>query len=266
VNGDESIRITRSSISAAAIFQKKSAAALVCCKLHHLWPYKKEKQKKRNGGKLPEYFTSWAEITAQWSSPSLFTLLNLLALILMAAAAAAASAPRLLLPPAASTFPHQHEHVRRNWHRPRRQVISARAGASVAARGLDADDFRHPLDKQNTLLLRAVPGLNDMGKALLGPVSEQVMVLQNIGSSVLVSENQLSDLHQILTEAAKLLNTDAPDLYIRQNPVPNAYTLAISGKKPFIVVHTSLVELLTRKELQVDTWLWSSVAVCLFIS
>lgn len=66
----------------------------------------------------------------------------------MAAAAAAASAPRLLLPPAASTFPHQHEHVRRNWHRPRRQVISARAGASVAARGLDADDFRHPLDKQ----------------------------------------------------------------------------------------------------------------------
>ncbi|KAF2954511.1 hypothetical protein DAI22_01g488800 [Oryza sativa Japonica Group] len=168
----------------------------------------------------------------------------------MAAAAAAASAPRLLLPPAASTFPHQHEHVRRNWHRPRRQVISARAGASVAARGLDADDFRHPLDKQNTLLLRAVPGLNDMGKALLGPVSEQVMVLQNIGSSVLVSENQLSDLHQILTEAAKLLNTDAPDLYIRQNPVPNAYTLAISGKKPFIVVHTSLVELLTRKELQ----------------
>uniref|UniRef100_A0A804NAF0 Ubiquitinyl hydrolase 1 n=2 Tax=Zea mays TaxID=4577 RepID=A0A804NAF0_MAIZE len=47
-----------------------------------------------------------------------------------------------------------------------------------------------------------------------------------------------------------LLNTEAPDLYIRQNPVPNAYTLAINGKKPFIVVHTSLVELLTPRELQ----------------
>ncbi|KAF0933619.1 hypothetical protein E2562_018857 [Oryza meyeriana var. granulata] len=167
-------------------------------------------------------------------------------------AAAAACAPRLLLPPQASSAALPRHHVRRYRHQPRREIIrriSARA-ASVAARGLDADDFRHPLDKQNTLLLRAIPGLNDMGKALLGPVSEQVMVLQNIGSSVLVSENQLSDLHQILTEAAKLLNTDAPDLYIRQNPVPNAYTLAISGKKPFIVVHTSLVELLTRKELQ----------------
>ncbi|KAG8079161.1 hypothetical protein GUJ93_ZPchr0007g3875 [Zizania palustris] len=151
---------------------------------------------------------------------------------------AAACAPRLLLPPTSSAL--QRHSVRRY-----RRQISARA-----ARGLDADDFRHPLDKQNTLLLRAIPGLNDVTKALLGPVSEQVMVLQNIGSSVLVSENQLSELHQILIEAAKLLNTDAPDLYIRQNPVPNAYTLAISGKKPFIVVHTSLVELLTRKELQ----------------
>ncbi|XP_048561834.1 uncharacterized protein LOC125542715 [Triticum urartu] len=130
-------------------------------------------------------------------------------------------------------------------------AISARASpAAPVTQGLDADDFRHPLDKQNTLLLKAIPGLNDIGKALLGPVSEQVMVLQNIGSSVLVSENQLPELHQLMTEAAKILNTEAPDFYIRQNPVPNAYTLAINGKRPFVVVHTSLVELLTRKELQ----------------
>lgn len=54
-----------------------------------------------------------------------------------------------------------------------------------------------------------------------------------------------------MLDAAEILNLDAPDLYIRQSPTPNAYTLAISGKKPFVVVHTSLVELLTRKELQV---------------
>jgi Zn-dependent protease with chaperone function len=70
-------------------------------------------------------------------------------------------------------------------------------------------------------------------------------------TNAVFSPLQLPELHRILVEAAKLLNTEAPDLYIRQNPVPNAYTLAINGKKPFIVVHTSLVELLTRKELQV---------------
>ncbi|RZS01036.1 hypothetical protein BHM03_00030834 [Ensete ventricosum] len=61
---------------------------------------------------------------------------------------------------------------------------------------------------------------------------------------------QLPGLHKLMIEAAKVLDTEAPDLYVRQNPVPNAYTLAISGRKPFIVVHTSLVELLTRRELQ----------------
>ncbi|KAJ6846096.1 uncharacterized protein M6B38_278635 [Iris pallida] len=131
------------------------------------------------------------------------------------------------------------------------RVPACRAGASpVVFRGLDADDFRHPLDKQNTLLLSAIPGLNQLGKALLGPLAEQIMVLENIGTSVLVAEDQLSDLYHLLAEAAKVLNTETPDLYVSQNPVPNAYTLAISGRKPFIVVHTSLVELLTRKELQ----------------
>ena len=54
-----------------------------------------------------------------------------------------------------------------------------------------------------------------------------------------------------MIQASHILNIESPDLYVRQSPIPNAYTLAISGKKPFIVVHTSLVELLTRRELQV---------------
>lgn len=62
-----------------------------------------------------------------------------------------------------------------------------------------------------------------------------------------------------MTEAAEILNTEPPDLYIRQNPVPNAYTLAIRGKRPFVVVHTSLVELLSRKELQVLYLCYNSV-------
>ena len=40
-------------------------------------------------------------------------------------------------------------------------------------------------------------------------------------------------------------------MYPMQNPVPNAYTLAIGGRKPFIVVHTALLELLEPLEVQV---------------
>lgn len=35
-----------------------------------------------------------------------------------------------------------------------------------------------------------------------------------------------------------------------QNPLPNAYTLAIAGRKPFIVLHTALLDLLTPEEVQ----------------
>ncbi len=43
----------------------------------------------------------------------------------------------------------------------------------------------------------------------------------------------------------------ADDISVMQNPVPNAYTLAIGGRKPFIVVHTALLELLEPLEVQV---------------
>lgn len=63
----------------------------------------------------------------------------------------------------------------------------------------------------------------------------------------------MPELHQLMIDAAEILNVEPPDLYVRQSPVPNAYTLAISGKRPFVVIHTSLIELLSRKELQVLT-------------
>ncbi|ERN09949.1 uncharacterized protein LOC18438115 [Amborella trichopoda] len=138
----------------------------------------------------------------------------------------------------------------KKWGKRRNGIRISACHAAVVFRDLQADDFRHPLDRQNTSLLRAIPGLNELGKALLGPISEQVMILENIGTSVLVATNQLPDLHHLMAEAAEVLNIEAPDLYVRQNPIPNAYTLAIGGRKPFIVVHTSLVELLTRRELQ----------------
>ncbi|GFY87332.1 peptidase family M48 family protein [Actinidia rufa] len=50
----------------------------------------------------------------------------------------------------------------------RRARVSVCRADSVVFRNLDADDFRHPLDKQNTRILRAIPWLNELGKALLG--------------------------------------------------------------------------------------------------
>ncbi len=116
--------------------------------------------------------------------------------------------------------------------------------------GLKADDFRHPLDLQATNSLKQIPGLDIAVRSLMGNLAEQFFYLRNIASSILVSEKQLPELHKLLLEACQILDLEPPQLYVQQNPVPNAYTFAMRGKQPFIVLHTSLIELLTPQEIQ----------------
>lgn len=117
-------------------------------------------------------------------------------------------------------------------------------------RGLTASQFRHPLDLEATDRLKRLPGLDVLVRNVLGGVAEQFFYMENIASSIRVSANQLPDLHHLLLEACRILDLEVPQLYVRQNPVPNAYTMAMRGHQPFIVLHTSLIELLTPEEIQ----------------
>ena len=116
--------------------------------------------------------------------------------------------------------------------------------------GLRADQFRHPLDLAATRSLQQLPGLDTLLRMVISPLAEEFFHLENIASSILVGERQLPDLHNLLLEACQILDLEPPQLYIRQNPVPNAYTFAMRGERPFIVIHTSLLELLTPEETQ----------------
>ncbi|WP_354634735.1 M48 family metallopeptidase [Planktothricoides raciborskii] len=124
------------------------------------------------------------------------------------------------------------------------------AVSKVQLIGLRADAFRHPLDFEATNSLKQLPGLDLIVRQLLGSLGEQFFYLENIASSVLVNEQQLPELHQALLEACQILDLEPPQLYVRQNPVPNAYTFAMRGKQPFIVLHTSLISMLTPAEIQ----------------
>jgi len=116
--------------------------------------------------------------------------------------------------------------------------------------GLKADDFRHPLDLAATNSLKQLPGLDLAIRGLLGSVAEQFFALNNLAASVRVSSQQLPHLHELLLEACRILDLDPPQLYVQQNPIPNAYTFAMRGKQPFMVLHTSLIEMLTPVEIQ----------------
>ncbi|MDJ0570163.1 MAG: M48 family metallopeptidase [Pleurocapsa sp. MO_192.B19] len=122
--------------------------------------------------------------------------------------------------------------------------------AKTALIGLNADRFRHPLDLEATNTLKQLPGVDIAIRSVLGSVAEQFFYLNNIASSILVSEKQLPHLHKLLIEACEILDLEPPQLYVQQNPTPNAYTFAMRGKQPFIVLHTSLIEMLTPEEIQ----------------
>ena len=122
--------------------------------------------------------------------------------------------------------------------------------SKILLTGLKADHFRHPLDLEATRSLKQLSGLDLMVRNLLAPVAEQIFYLENIASSILVSDRQLPDLHRLLVESCQVLDLEVPQLYVRQHPVPNAYTFAMRGQKPFMVAHTSLLDLLTPEEIQ----------------
>lgn len=116
--------------------------------------------------------------------------------------------------------------------------------------GLKSDFFRHPLDLQATQALKQLPGLDLLVRNLLGALGEKFFYLENIASSVRVSDRQLPDLYQLMVDAARVLDLEPPQLYVRQNPVPNAYTFAMRGRQPFVMLHTSLLDMLEPEEIQ----------------
>ncbi|MFH7242610.1 MAG: M48 family metallopeptidase [Spirulina sp.] len=116
--------------------------------------------------------------------------------------------------------------------------------------GLRAEQFRHPLDLEATRALQQLPGLDVLVRMVVAPLAESFFHLENLASGIQVSDRQLPSLHAALVEACQILDLEVPQLYVRQNPVPNAYTFAMRGERPFIVIHTALIELLTPAETQ----------------
>lgn len=115
-------------------------------------------------------------------------------------------------------------------------------------KGLTSVMFAHPLDAQITKQLSQIPFLESVARNIY-TVIEQAFVVENLGSSILVGPKQMPMLYKSLVTASKILDIPPPDLYVKQNPSPNAYTLAFMGRKPFIVVHTGLLDLMDEKEV-----------------
>jgi Zn-dependent protease with chaperone function len=113
---------------------------------------------------------------------------------------------------------------------------------------ISPEAYRHPLDKQATAALRAVPGFEYAIRKLSRYSLEQMLYLEMCASAVKVTPKQCSRIYRLLEEAVAVLDMPTvPSLFLTQTPIVNAF--AMGRENPTIVLHTGLVELLTEEEL-----------------
>lgn len=95
--------------------------------------------------------------------------------------------------------------------------------------------------------MRSLTGFDTVLKKLAGMFSERAIRLFFLGGSVRVSDRQFRHLNDMLRDSAYILDMpDVPELYVIQDPQPNA--MAIGFDRPFIVVNTGLLDLLDDEE------------------
>jgi Zn-dependent protease with chaperone function len=114
-------------------------------------------------------------------------------------------------------------------------------------RGLRAEHFQHPHDVTATQALQSIPGMETIVSKVMEYGFERVYYLENIASNVRVTEKMFGRVYRSLQWACKILDVEEPELYLSFEAEANAFTYGRT--RPFIVLTTSLVDMLDDQEL-----------------
>ena len=108
--------------------------------------------------------------------------------------------------------------------------------------------FIHPEDAAALKNLENILLLDTILKKIMHEFTEDYMHGFNMASKIRLGPDQLPDLYGILPEICAKLELDEPEFYLEMNPTPNAYTMG--DTRPFVVINSGIVDLLSREELK----------------
>lgn len=110
-------------------------------------------------------------------------------------------------------------------------------------------DYAFSLDYELRKKLDAIPGLYGLAKKLGATFVSNEIQKMNI-DSIAVGPTQFPDVYEMGCDCAKRLGIGIPNIYIKNSPVINAYTLANDDTEPIIVIHSALYERFPPDELK----------------
>jgi Zn-dependent protease with chaperone function len=113
--------------------------------------------------------------------------------------------------------------------------------------GISSHAFEHPADRAALTAMRAVPGFDQLLRVASGMLRERQYRLVYLASAVRVGDRQFADLNALLDDVCTVLDApERPELYVYNDPQPNAVTLGVD--KPFIAISSGLYELTDAEE------------------
>jgi Zn-dependent protease with chaperone function len=120
----------------------------------------------------------------------------------------------------------------------------------VILTGISSRAFEHPADRAALTALRAVPGFDQIVRLASGLLRERQYRLVYLASAVRVDTRQFADLNRLFDEVLAVLDvSERPELYVFNDPTPNAITLGVD--RPFIAISSGLYEITTDDERRV---------------
>ncbi|MTD16465.1 M48 family metalloprotease [Nakamurella sp. YIM 132087] len=115
--------------------------------------------------------------------------------------------------------------------------------------GISSRAWEHPADRAALVTLRSLSGVDTVLRKLAGLLRERQYRLLYLASAIRVDRRQFSEIDDLYLGALHVLDSPRrPELYLRQDPVPQAMTLGID--EPFIVLSTGMVDLMDADELR----------------
>lgn len=116
-------------------------------------------------------------------------------------------------------------------------------------KGITADAFTSDADRWALDKLKRVPLLPLVVSKFYELGLDRWLYCYNMSMSVRCGPQQYPSLHKMLQEACRVLDMPEPELYIRNDPRPNAYTSGV--ERPYITLHSGLLSMPDEQILDV---------------